>query len=640
MPRAVVGIPASLLLIALHTTALLAQEPPTFRAGIDLVQLDVVVLDQQRRPVKGLTADDFTVLENGKPRPIEAFAAITLPEPAAAGAAWAHNMAPDVVSNQRAEDGRLIAIMMDRSIPIEGPTITARNIALAAVDALGPDDMAAVVRSSRFSAEGFNQGFTADKGRLRASVESPFVGLVSPPSMTKEGLATAPPDLQSTGDCPCGMCVLEAIERVADAMALSPRRQKTLLFIGSAIVIQDKPMLSGVCGNLRRARENALRALDRANVTVHVLDPSGLETLAKGFDFGKDAKYTPATNLDRQAALGVLPDYTGGRTVLNTNAPESFVGEIFQETSSYYLLGFRRDDSGRKDERRDLRIRVNRDDVIVRSRRGYYPPDSAKVDPAPEDPLARAISPLLPVKDLPLELGLTSTFLPTGESAVSLELRLGAAPGADPGGSGSAPKVSGRGFEALVAVFDERARRIASSRESVESVASADGTVEWLSFFPMKPGRYEVRVGVAESGTGRTGSVYGYVDVPKPAAGEGFSVSGVTLEAAVPPSAEPAATLRRTFASSEAITARLTIHQGADSDRPIAVRTRVLDEKAHTVAGSATTVEPSGFSPAGVAEIRFDVPLSTLPPGRYLLTMEASRDGTPAQRRDVPFSVQ
>ena len=42
-------------------------QPPTFRTGVDAVQLDVSVLDKDRRPVRGLTAADFTVLEDGKP---------------------------------------------------------------------------------------------------------------------------------------------------------------------------------------------------------------------------------------------------------------------------------------------------------------------------------------------------------------------------------------------------------------------------------------------------------------------------------------------------------------------------------------------------------------------------------------------
>ncbi len=41
--------------------------PPSVQ-GVDAVQLDVSVLDKERRPVRGLTAADFTVLEDGKPR--------------------------------------------------------------------------------------------------------------------------------------------------------------------------------------------------------------------------------------------------------------------------------------------------------------------------------------------------------------------------------------------------------------------------------------------------------------------------------------------------------------------------------------------------------------------------------------------
>lgn len=57
-----------------------AQQVPQFRAAVDLVHLDVSVLDRDRRPVRGLTADDFVILEDGQPQAVSTFAAIEYPD--------------------------------------------------------------------------------------------------------------------------------------------------------------------------------------------------------------------------------------------------------------------------------------------------------------------------------------------------------------------------------------------------------------------------------------------------------------------------------------------------------------------------------------------------------------------------------
>ena len=54
---------------------------PTFSSKIDLVTVDVVVQDGKGRPVRGLTAADFTLLEDGKPQAIATFEGIDLGEP-------------------------------------------------------------------------------------------------------------------------------------------------------------------------------------------------------------------------------------------------------------------------------------------------------------------------------------------------------------------------------------------------------------------------------------------------------------------------------------------------------------------------------------------------------------------------------
>ena len=107
---------------------------------------EVTVLDKDRRPIGGLTAADFEVLVDGKPKPLAAFAAVTLPgESRSTNAATIPAVAPDVHTNQPPAEGRLVVIVMDRSIPDGHPMQTAHAIANAAIDRLGPNDLGAVV---------------------------------------------------------------------------------------------------------------------------------------------------------------------------------------------------------------------------------------------------------------------------------------------------------------------------------------------------------------------------------------------------------------------------------------------------------------------------------------------------------------
>jgi len=82
------------------------------------VQVDVSVLDGRHRPVRGLTAADFTVLEDGQPREIQAFSEVYLPDRVQPReAAWTREVPTDVWTNDVArQEGRLVILLMDRSI--------------------------------------------------------------------------------------------------------------------------------------------------------------------------------------------------------------------------------------------------------------------------------------------------------------------------------------------------------------------------------------------------------------------------------------------------------------------------------------------------------------------------------------------
>lgn len=93
--------------LALFSVRLAGQQPqdgarqPVFRAGTDVVRLEVTVLDADRRPVEDLTAADFTVTEDGNEQPIVAFTRVDLPPltTAQSTAAWVTEAPIDAVSN-------------------------------------------------------------------------------------------------------------------------------------------------------------------------------------------------------------------------------------------------------------------------------------------------------------------------------------------------------------------------------------------------------------------------------------------------------------------------------------------------------------------------------------------------------------
>jgi VWFA-related protein len=628
--------------VALHAQQ---GQQPTFRGGTDLVQLDVVVLDKDRHPVTGLTADDFVVLDDGKPRPIQAFAPVTLPAAAPASsearAAWTRTVAGDVVTNQRADEGRLVVILMDRTIPMEGPTRTARAIAKAAVDALGPNDLAAIVRDTGFANDSPQQDFTADRQRLYASIDRPFVGLVNPPKMGPGGLSRGEPEFLKSGDCLCGLCALESLTRVATAMGGDVRRQKVLFFVGSNIIFQTQQSGDPCSLHLKIARERTFKALDRANVTLHSIDPSGLETLASGADaFPLDQQRRPSTTLERQGNLAVLPDFTGGRTVLNTNDPQTVVPAIFEESQSYYLIGIPRVEGGRDDDqRRNIKVRVKgRDDLIVRARTGYYAatPDEA---PAPRDPVEASVDGVLPKTDLPLRVALTPRFRADGHVVVDVLLRVDDA------------SREASTLDVLVGVFDEKAKPVTNARHTVELPAIGETQTRAEAELPpldLKPGHYEVRIGVERRGDSTTGSVYGDVDVPD-VGDESVALSGVTLQALPRPAGDAPLTLaplltmptlRRTFTSGDLVTAFVQVRTKAEKDRAsLTLHARIVDDQDRVALDAPIDRSDVAFDEAGVADVPIAVPVEILTTGTYLLTIEAVA-GDRREHRDVPFEVR
>ena len=107
------------------------------------------------------------------------------------------------------------------------------------INQLGPGDLGAVVSTSN----GAVQNLTSDRARLlRAISESDLSTDISDEAKEIEAEVFAMTGRNwstlNDGRCLCGLCVLETIARVADAVQGTSGRRKVLLFIGSDLLLQ------------------------------------------------------------------------------------------------------------------------------------------------------------------------------------------------------------------------------------------------------------------------------------------------------------------------------------------------------------------------------------------------------------------
>jgi VWFA-related protein len=651
--RAFVALaPIVLTTLAWSVHAQQAQQPPRsiFRVRTDLIPVDVSVLDKDRQPVRGLTAADFTVYEDGKRRPVVAFSAVDVPGPVrdATVASWVRDAPKDVVSNDLPDEGRLVVILMDGTIPDGQPTIAAKQIAHAAVDELGTGDLAAVVRSTVFGNNGLSQGFTSDRSRLIEAIDSPFMGTTEPPTMA-DGLQSPSPvpgsTFQTQDQC-------EVLYNVAHAMREATRRRKVLIFVGTSLGLGRTRLRFG--DDVRFCREVLPAELAESNVTVQVVDPVGLLTLAVGADYTTHARVTPdlqqgwgRQNQNRIDNLRVLPSLTGGRLVANTNTPQNFMPAVFAESQSYYLLGFEPASPVTKNAHA-IRVEVRRRGVTVHWRSGYRTqPDAGVVarpaaptaGDAPPPELAAALDGALPHHDLPLSVTAAPFALAASRKA-AVAIALGATLPASAGA---------RTLDVTVGAFDIRGNSVGVGHQTINVPADLTRTGRadegLITRLDLPPGRYELRAAAKDDASGTIGSVFSFVDVPD-FSGDALTMSGVLLHREESPQVvdNPIATIvpvvptvARVFSRDDAVRAFLRIYQSRNP-QPVTVTTRVIDATNRIVVEQRSELRVDAFL-ARSADVDVPLPLNQLTPGQYLLTIEATR-GEVHVERSARFEIR
>lgn len=428
----ILGLAAMLAAVPVATQQ---QTPPSFRSRLDVVHLDVSVLDRERKPVRGLTAADFVVLEDGKPQPVSVFSAIDVPAPPAEPPAkWAQAISADTQTNEASEqpEGRLFVILIDDAMlpPDPAAVKNAKKIARGIVDRMGPLDQAAVVFTYELQ---HSQNFTHDRPKLYASIDelinghashllgwdtpllkTPGSPILDSSSPVQSGRLSQVPGVDKDMSLRIGS--LKTLRNVADTLVKAPQRRKALFYVSSGIGVDfESATYPAVAPNqdsadpggpmrqanrdLARDTPEVFRRLANANVTVYSIDPCGLDGLklyvessASGL-LALTQQFDPVPPMYNWLNPSIPPrpidlakhisevnlDFlvaaaknTGGRTVVNTNDFDPGLDAIFEENQSYYLLGYTKPTQTRPGHLHKLNVTVvNRPDVTVRTRAAY-----------------------------------------------------------------------------------------------------------------------------------------------------------------------------------------------------------------------------------------------------------------------------
>ncbi len=620
--RAVIVICLVFVFVALALPV--AQQPPTFRTGVEAVVLDVSVLDKDRRPVRGLTTADFTILEDGKPQDIRTFKAIdmedvveTLPAP------WVREVAPDIRRNDEFGGHRVVVIVLDDATMGGVTALFARRLGRIIVDQLPPDDVAAVVYTLKKD-EG--QVFTKDRAKLRAAVERC--------------------NGSGGGSYTLKRATVDTLQRIAEWMAELPEGRKALFFVSTGLPLDpekafEPPVPTDVDAtdqqrSLYLVLSAAIDAARRANVSVYSVDPGGL-----GGGSNKTRDF-----------LKTLSNNTAGFAVVDTNDPAPGIAQVYRENGSYYLLGYQPTNNRTQGRYRKVEVRVNRPGATVRTRSGYVEPSADKParKPAPRSgpsAVATALVGVIPVSDIALQVT-AAPFARPGSRQADVAVAVDAAEVFPTGSAATADEV-----DVLAHAYDMQARLRASDRAKVKVTfrPGMGASVRYgvLSRLTLAPGRYQLRLALRSSELGKSGSIYYDLEVPdfwKPA----LSLSGIVLDVTPAVLSAPQGklsailptvpTAQREFTAGEQVSAFLRVYQGGKGPLSQAVvTTRIVDGKNVEVFSKTDTLAQDRFGSARAADCRVTLPVGNLAKGPYLVSITATR-GALTAKRDVRITLR
>ena len=523
-----------------------AQQRPVFRSTREVVSIDVVVRDREGKVVRGLTAADFEVREDGQAQAVTALAfqeiAETAPTPSrtagllsgiearmsnAAGGAPAEAPASPLTAEAVA-GRRLIVLLFDTSSmqpeDVQRAVDSARRYVAAQMSAADLVAVATVSSSldvlTDFSGE--RERVDLALGRLAHAEGLATEAPAAATAATDEAAAAAeePATAEASElDMFNNDVRLRALRTLADTLA--PIEQK------KAIVYFSAGMQRSGQDNLVELR-SAINAAIRAHVAIYPIDVRGLQAVVPGGDArqgsgrgqgmfsGRGVAQQFSQLASSQDTLTSLAGDTGGRAFTDTNDFGDAFTRVQRDMSAYYLLGYSSTNPAKDGRFRRVQVRVKREGVRVEARAGYYAArDFAHTNRGDrETQLQEQLFAAVSATDLPVLV--TGGFFRLAPDRYYVPISVAVPGSAVPVGAGRDKAT----LDVLGMVRDEQGRPVGRIRQTMELAAGQSATLEgkqvlYESGVTLPPGRFAVKVVVRENANGAIGSFEAPVVIPE-----------------------------------------------------------------------------------------------------------------------------
>jgi VWFA-related protein len=391
---------AGVMIVQLGSAAVAQSPPPPpaqssqgnarIRVNTDLVLVNVVARDKKGNLIRDLKKEDFTIFEDNKKQDISSFdfenvdalQTAGLAESTVSGTATQGALLKNTEqSGLQARDRRLMLLFFDFSAMDPEQIDRAVDAAKSFVTKqMQPADLVAVVSLSTNLKVDLD--FTDDRAKLQTVLSGyssgEGQGFDNGATGSAEGAAetggsfTADDTDYNTFSADRKLLALQSL-----MMTLGKIPQKKSIVYFSNGITQ-----SGV------DNQSALRATTaaavKANVSIYPMDIRGLQALPAGGEAqsaslhgtsaynGQSVLNDLNSNAASQDTLSTLASDTGGKAFFDSNDFTGVFTQVQKDSSAYYVIGFTSTNLARDGKFRRLRVQLNRPDIKLEYRSGYY----------------------------------------------------------------------------------------------------------------------------------------------------------------------------------------------------------------------------------------------------------------------------